>query len=79
MKKRIADLSPEEQEKVRAYNRAQKAMSRAKQKAARYVPTANEAADSFAADHPERAKELDQYVKDSQGQGFGRVGTRIEE
>jgi hypothetical protein len=64
MKKRIADLSPEEQDKVRAYNREQKAKSRAAQKAARHVPTADEAADSFATDHPERAKELDQYVKD---------------
>jgi hypothetical protein len=64
MKKRIADLPPEEQEKVRAYNRAQKAKSRAAQKAARYVPTADEAADSFAADHPERVKDLDAYVKE---------------
>jgi hypothetical protein len=64
MKKRIADLSPEEQEKVRAYNRAQKAMSRAKQKAMRYVPTASEAFDSYAANHPDRVKELDVYVKD---------------
>jgi hypothetical protein len=64
MKKRIADLPPEDREKVRAYNRELKAKSRAKQKAVRHVPTADEAADNFAADHFERLKELDQYVKD---------------
>ena len=64
MKKRIADLSPEEQERVRKYNREQKQKSRANQKAQVYIPTADEAADSFAADHPERVKDLDAYVKE---------------
>jgi hypothetical protein len=63
MKKKIADLSPEAQEKVRAYNREQKAKSRAAQKVACHDPTVREAADSFAADHPERARELDAFVK----------------
>jgi hypothetical protein len=64
VKKRIAELSPEEQDKVRAYNRDQKAKSRAAQKAARHVPTAHEAADSYGANHPDRVKELDVYVND---------------
>ena len=63
MKKRIADLPPEEQERVRKYNREQKQKSRAKQKADAYIPTADEAADAFSIDFPEREKELSAYVK----------------
>jgi hypothetical protein len=63
MKKKISELSPEEQEKLRTYNREQKQKSRAKQKAALYVPTADEAADAFAIDFPEREKELSAYIK----------------
>jgi hypothetical protein len=63
MKKKISELSPEEQVKLRAYNREQKQKSRSNQKAALYVPTADEAADAFAIDFPEREKELSAYAK----------------
>src|ERR1700674_798836 len=63
MKKKISELSPEEQVQLRAYNREQKQKSRANQKAALYVPTADEAADRFAIDFPEREKELSAYAK----------------
>src|SRR5258706_10721363 len=63
MKKRIADMSPEEQETVRSYNRAQKQKSRENQKTARYIPAADEVFDAFPVEFPEREKELDVYVK----------------
>ncbi len=63
MKKRIADLSPEEQETVRAYNREQKQKSRAAQKAARYIPTADEVFDAFPVEFPERTKQLSEYAE----------------
>src|ERR1700686_359837 len=63
MKKKISELSPEEQERVRKYNREQKQKSRANQQAQAYIPTADEAADGFAIDYPDRAKELIAYVK----------------
>ena len=60
-RKRFKDLTVEEK---RQYQREAKQRARAKQKAARYTPTANEASASFAANHPERVKELDEYAKD---------------
>jgi hypothetical protein len=64
MKKKMSELPPEEQDRVRKYNREQKQKSRTKLRAASYIPTADEAADNFAADHPDRVKELDTYAKD---------------
>ena len=45
------EMTPEQIEAKRKYDREAKRKSRAAQRAARYVPTANEAADSFTADH----------------------------
>jgi len=64
MKKRIAEHSPEEQERIRKYNREQKQKSREAQKAARYVPTADEVSDAFAIKFPEQVKALNAYVKE---------------
>jgi hypothetical protein len=77
MRKRIADLSPEEQENIRTYNREQKAKSRANQKAAAYIPTANEAADRFAIDFPEREKELSAYVKQFSNKVVEELGRKL--
>jgi hypothetical protein len=77
MKKKISELSPEEQEKVRAYNREQKAKSRANQKAAAYIPTANEAADRFAIDFPEREKELNAYVEQFSNKVVEELGRNL--
>jgi hypothetical protein len=63
MKKRIVDLSPEEQDKVRAYNRKQKQQSREKQRAAAHIPTANEWFDSFPVRFPEESAGLDAHCK----------------
>jgi len=63
MKKRIVDLSPEEQDKVRAYNREQKQKSREKQRAAVHIPTANEWFDSFPVRFPEESASLDAHCK----------------
>jgi hypothetical protein len=74
MKQRIADLSPEEQERVRKYNRDQKRKSREKQKADHYIPTADEWTDSFAIDFPEKEHTLDTYVKEFQAKVVGELG-----
>ena len=66
MKKRIADLSREEQDKVRAYNREQKRCSREKQKASGYVPTADEWTWNWNDRFPEQAAEAREHVKEVQ-------------
>src|SRR6267143_4782123 len=63
MKKRIAEHSPEEQERIRKYNREQKQKSREAQKAARYIPTADEVFDAFPVELPERTKQLSEYAE----------------
>jgi hypothetical protein len=77
MKKRIADLSPEEQERVRKYNREQKQKSRANQKAALYVPTPDEAAVAFAIDFPEREMELSAYVNQFSNKVVEELGRKL--
>jgi hypothetical protein len=74
MKKRIADLTPEEQQKVRAYNREQKQKSREKQKADASVPAASEASDTFAIDFTERRNTLTSYVKEFQAKVVEELG-----
>lgn len=57
---KIADLPPDEQEKVRAYNREHKKKSRAKAKAAQ-TPSADEASDQFP---EEQTQLLREHVSD---------------
>jgi hypothetical protein len=63
MKKKIADPTPEEQEKTRAYNREQKRRSREKQRQAAYIPTADEWTWNCGDNFPEQYKELNAYEK----------------
>ena len=64
MQKRISELTPEEQEARRAYNRErkQKQREREKQKTAE-IPTAEEWTWDWAARYPERYRELNEYTK----------------
>lgn len=62
MKKKISELTPEEQENIRAYNRENKRKSREKQRAAQ-TPSAEEWTGNFAGNFPEQDKELNAYVR----------------
>jgi hypothetical protein len=61
MKKTISELTPEEQDKIRAYNRENKRKSREAQKAAQ-TPSAEEWTWNFADNFSEQYKELNAYV-----------------
>jgi len=64
MKKKIGDLTPEEQEKVRAYNREQKRRSRANQKAESYIPSVEEWSWNWSENFPVQNRELNAYEQD---------------
>lgn len=59
---KTSEMTPEQLEEKRRYDREAKQRSRAAQKSARYIPTAEDAISSFAAEHLDRVKELDKYV-----------------
>ena len=64
---KVSEMSEEQRAAKRKYDREQKATNRAAKKEAEkraQILTADEAAESFAAEHPERVKQLDQYVKE---------------
>ena len=63
---KISDMTEQQREAKRAYDREKKRQSRAAKRESErraQTPTADEAAACFATDHPERVKELDVYVK----------------
>jgi hypothetical protein len=62
MKKKISELTPEEQENIRAYNRENKRKSREKQRAVK-PPSADEWTWNFVDNFPEQDKELKAYVR----------------
>jgi hypothetical protein len=62
MKKKISELTPEEQGKIRAYNRENKRKSREKERAAQTL-SAEEWTWNFADNFPEQHKELNAYVR----------------
>jgi hypothetical protein len=62
MQKRISELTPEEQEARRVYNREAKKRSREKQKTVE-IPTAEEWTWDWASRHPEQYRELNEYTK----------------
>lgn len=61
---KISDLSPEEQEAKRAKWRSAQQKTRTKQKAANYVPTANEAFEYFSTKFAGQHAELEAYTKE---------------
>lgn len=77
MRRRIADLSPEEQENVRAYNREKKRESRQKQRLATYIRTAEEWSDEFASSFPEQVNELNAYVKELSDRIVEELGRKL--
>jgi len=63
MQKRISELTPEEQEARRAYNRFAQRRSREKQKAAE-IPTADEWTWDWRSRFPEQYDDLNSYTKE---------------
>jgi hypothetical protein len=74
MKKRIADLSPEEQERVRKYNREQKQKSRAKQKDESHIPSADEWTWNWSENFPEQYRELNAFEQEFSAKVYQELG-----
>jgi hypothetical protein len=75
---KLKEMTPEQR---REYNREQKAKSRAAKKEAErnaQVPTADQAAESFRAEYPERVKELDSYVQEFASKVSEELGRPLE-
>jgi hypothetical protein len=78
---KITDMTPEQAERKRAYDREAKQRSRAAKKEAEriaQIPTADQAAESFRAEHPERVKELDAYVQEFGSKVSEELGRLLE-
>jgi hypothetical protein len=75
---KISEMTPEQIEAKRKYDREAKQRSRAKQKAARPIPTYDEATAGFAADFPQRAQELDEFVKDFVARVETELGRKLD-
>jgi hypothetical protein len=73
MKKKIAELPLEEQERIRQYNREQKQKSRAKQKA-ESTPTAGEWSWNWAENFPSQARELNAYEQEFSAKVYEELG-----
>jgi hypothetical protein len=77
MKKRIADLTPEEQEAQRNKWREEKRQERGEKRRAAYIPTAEEWSDEFAA--TEHAKTLNAYAKEFSNKVKEELGRELGE
>jgi hypothetical protein len=73
MKKKISELTPEEQEKVRAYNRENKRKSREAQKTAQ-TPSADQWTWNWPEHFPEQNKELNAYEQKFSAKVFEELG-----
>ena len=55
---KLSQISPEQREAKRKYDREAKQRSRAREKANAYIPSADDATDNFEIEFPDRTKEL---------------------